>query len=93
VLFEDNASGTQLIQELSTEGCRAAFTRGAFTSLYRPCLLPRSLSALSHNEFARLDIETPVWHPRGISVIHRRARLEDEHPQLSGRRVLNDSTG
>src|SRR5215472_577636 len=39
---------------------------------------------LNHNEFVRLDVETPAWRRRGIRVIHRRrARLEDERPQLS----------
>ena len=40
--------------------------------------------ALRHNEFVHLDVETPAWHRYGIRVIHRRrrARLEDERPQL-----------
>ena len=43
--------------------------------------LQRPPSPLRHNEFVRLDIETPVWC--GIRVIHRRrARLEDDRPQL-----------
>jgi hypothetical protein len=42
------------------------------------------LSRLSHNEFVRLDIETPGWHRHGSRVIHRGLPgLEDEHPQLS----------
>jgi hypothetical protein len=44
--------------------------------------LQRPPSPLRHNEFVRLDIETPVWC--GIRVIHRRrARLEDDRPQRS----------
>ena len=44
--------------------------------------LQRPPSPLRHNEFVRLDIETPVWC--GIRVIHRRrGRLKDERPQLS----------
>jgi hypothetical protein len=45
--------------------------------------LQRPLSRLRHNEFVRLDVETPVWHRYGIRVTHcRRARLEDDRPQL-----------
>ena len=45
--------------------------------------LQRPLSPLRHNEFVRLDVETPVRHRYGIRVIHRRrARLEDDLPQL-----------
>ena len=43
----------------------------------------RPLSPLSHNEFVRLDVETRARHRHGIRVFHRRrARLEDERPQL-----------
>jgi hypothetical protein len=46
--------------------------------------LQRPLSPLRHNEFVRLDVERTVWHRYGIRVIHRRrARLEDDRPQLS----------
>src|SRR5260370_4328417 len=39
--------------------------------------------ALPHNQFFRLDVETPPRHRHGIGVMHRRrARLEDERPQL-----------
>jgi len=42
------------------------------------------LSRLSHNEFVRLDIETPVWHQHGSRVIYRGLLgLEDEPAQLS----------
>jgi hypothetical protein len=38
---------------------------------------------LTHNQFFRLDVETPLCHPHGIGVMHRRReRLEDERPQL-----------
>src|SRR6516165_895512 len=40
-------------------------------------------SPLSHNQFVRLDIETPVWQRHAIRVVHRRRpRLEDERQQL-----------
>ena len=45
--------------------------------------LQRPLWPLTHNEFFRLDVETPPRHRHGIGVMHRRrARLEDERPQL-----------
>ena len=64
----------QAIRRLAADlGTRASWT-----------LPPWPLSLLSHNEFVRLDIETPLWHRHGICVFHRRrARFEDERPQLS----------
>jgi hypothetical protein len=45
--------------------------------------LQRPLWPLTHNEFFRPDVETPPRHRHGIGVMHRRrARLEDERPQL-----------
>ena len=45
--------------------------------------LQRPLWPLTYNEFFRLDVETPPRHRHGIGVMHRRrARLEDERPQL-----------
>src|SRR5215831_3594109 len=49
--------------------------------VFRHC---RPRSRLSHNEFVRLNIETPAWHQHESRVIHRgHLRPEDEHPQLS----------
>jgi hypothetical protein len=46
-------------------------------------LSPPPQSPLSHNEFVGLDVETPARCRHGIRVIRRRrARLEDESPQL-----------
>jgi len=46
---------------------------------FKPCPSPR----LGHNQVFGLDVETPARHRHGIRVIHRRrARLEDERPQL-----------
>ena len=45
--------------------------------------LQRPLSPLRHNEFVGLDVDTPARHRHRIRIIHgRRARLEDERPQL-----------
>ena len=45
--------------------------------------LQRPLSPFGHNEFVAFDVETPVLYRYGIRVIHRRrARLEDDRPQL-----------
>src|SRR6516225_2413796 len=46
-------------------------------------LSPRPQSPLSHHELVRFKAETPTRHRPGISVIHRRrARLQDERPEL-----------
>ena len=45
--------------------------------------LQRPLSPLRHNEFVGLDVDTPARHRHRIRIIHgRRARLEDDLPQL-----------
>jgi len=44
----------------------------------------RAAITLSHHEFVRLDVKTRARRQHGIRVIHRRrARSQDERPQLS----------
>ena len=58
-------------------------TQGRGVDANKNRLLAVWASALSHNQLVGLDVETPTRHRHGIRVIHRRrARLEDERPQL-----------
>jgi hypothetical protein len=56
---------------------------GSAADGFRLHLAQRPLSLLSENEFIRFDVDTPTRRRHGLCVIHRRrARLEDERPQL-----------
>src|SRR5215467_1225723 len=76
----DRANAHMVTGENLSSGLLKAGSAGNGFTLHLP---QRPLSLLSQNEFIRLDVETPTRRRHGIRVVHRRrARLQDERPQL-----------
>jgi hypothetical protein len=71
----------EVVEDIQVRGRPARAVVPLSQMVFRHC---GPLLRLSHNEFVRLDIETPVWHQHGSRIIHcGLPGLEDEHPQLS----------